>query len=55
LGGRSLKYLLESYLGLDKEQIQKIKSTPSRWVTVIKTYPQVVLTEKEIYTISHKK
>jgi hypothetical protein len=53
LGGRSLKYLLESYLGLDKKQIQRIKKLDSRWVTVTKTYPQVVISEKETYTISH--
>jgi hypothetical protein len=52
LGGRSLKYLLEGYLGLDKEQIKKVKNTPSRWITIIKSYPQVCLSEKEIYTIS---
>jgi hypothetical protein len=53
LGGRSLKYLLEAYLGLDKEQIKKIKSLPSRWCSVQKTYPQVVLSEKDVYLISH--
>lgn len=53
LGGRSLKYLLDSYLGLDKDQIKKIKSLDSRWVTVTKTYPQVVISEKETYTITH--
>jgi hypothetical protein len=52
LGGRSLKYLLESYLGLDKVQIKKIKNLKSRWVTVLKTYPQVVISEKDVYTIS---
>jgi len=51
LGGRSLKYLLESYLGLDKCQIQRVKSLKSRWVTVVKSYPQIVISEKEIYTI----
>jgi len=54
LGGRSLKYLLESYLGLDKAQIKKIKGLSSRWVSVMKTYPQVVISEKEVYAISHK-
>jgi len=53
LGGRSLKYLLESYLGLDKEQIKKIKSLPSRWCMVAKTYPQVVISEKNAYLVSH--
>jgi len=52
LGGRGLKYLLESYLGLDKKQIARIKQLPSRWVTVMKTYPQVVLSEKEAFLVS---
>jgi Cdc6-like AAA superfamily ATPase len=54
LGGRSLKYLLDNYLGLDKQQIKKVKGLESRWVSVIKSYPQVVISEKEVYTISHK-
>jgi hypothetical protein len=52
LGGRSLKYLLEGYLGLDKQQIKKIKGLKSRWVSVLKTYPQVVVSEKEAYLVS---
>ena len=54
LGGRSLKYLLESYLGLDKQQIKRIKKLDSRWVSVVKSYPQIVISEKETYTISHQ-
>lgn len=53
LGGRSLKYLLENYLGLDKYQIKKVKKLKSRWVSVLKTYPQVIVSEREIYTINH--
>jgi hypothetical protein len=47
-GGRTLKYLLESYMGLDKDQIQKIKALPSRWITVCKSYPKAVLSEKDV-------
>jgi hypothetical protein len=47
-GGRTLKYLLESYMGLDKYQIQKIKALPSRWITVCKSYPKAVLSEKDV-------
>jgi hypothetical protein len=54
LGGRSLKYLLDNYLGLDKQQIKRVKKLEGRWVTVIKSYPQIVLSEKESYTISHQ-
>jgi predicted AAA+ superfamily ATPase len=53
LGGRSLKYLLDSYLGLDKQQIQKVKGLKSRWVCAVKSYPQVILAEKDIYLISN--
>ena len=51
LGNRSMKYLLDSYLGLDKEQIKKIKKLSSRWVSIIKTFPMAILSEKECYII----
>lgn len=41
LGGRSMKYLLDQYLGLDKHQIKKLKNLKSRWVTVVKGFPMV--------------
>lgn len=47
-GNRSLKYLLDSYLGLDKHQITKIKKMKSRAVSVLRTYPMVILAEKEV-------
>jgi hypothetical protein len=47
-----LKYLLDSYLGLDKDQIKRIKKLDGRWVTVIKSFPMVVLSEQEIYTLN---
>jgi hypothetical protein len=51
-GGRTLKYLCESYLGLDKEEIKAVKNLPSRWVCVMKTYPKVVISEKDIFLLS---
>ena len=51
LGGRSLKYLLESYLGLDKHQIKKIKKTESRAITICKTFPMIVLEQKKAYCV----
>lgn len=54
LGGRSLKYLLEQYLGLDKTQIKKIKNLESRAVTILKTYPQICLAEKEAFVLTTK-
>jgi hypothetical protein len=46
MNGKSLKYLVEGYLGFSKEQTNQIKNCDSRWVTVYKTYPQVILTQK---------
>ena len=50
-GGRTLKYLLDAYLGLDKKQIEQIKKLDSRWVTIVKSYPKVVLYEKGAYIL----
>ena len=52
MGNRSLKYLLDSYFGLDKHQINYIKKIPSRWVTLIKTYPSVLISEKEAIVLN---
>jgi hypothetical protein len=51
-GNRTLKYLLDSYFGLDKKQIERIKKLKSRWITVCKTYPMVVMYEKGIYVLN---
>lgn len=52
LGGRTLKYLLENYFGLDRDQIKKIKKLNSRWVTLIKGFPMVVLADKDMYVLN---
>jgi hypothetical protein len=49
LGGRAMKYLLDNYLGFDKQQIKKLKKLDSRWVTIVKTYPMCILAEKDCY------
>lgn len=51
IGGKNLKYLLDSYLGLDKKAIEKIKKLESRAITIMKTYPKVVVSEKEMYIL----
>lgn len=53
-GARTIKYLLENIFGLDKHQIKKIKqigTTKSRWITITKTYPLIVLHQKGAYTL----
>jgi hypothetical protein len=37
---------LKTYCGLDKPTIEKILALPSRWVTIYKTYPIMVLHQK---------
>ena len=54
LGGRSIKYLLDNYFGLDKEQIKKIKRVNSRWVSINKTYPMCVVSDKEAFILNDK-
>jgi len=51
LGGKSLKYLLDNYFGLDKDQIKKIKKLNSRWVTIQKGFPMIVMSDKECFVL----
>ena len=53
LGNKSLKYLLDSYFGLDKNQIKKVKKLKGgRSVTILKTYPMVVMNDKHLFTLN---
>ena len=51
MGNRALKYLCESYCGLDKKQIQKIKDLDSRHCTIVKSFPMLIVYEKGCYVI----
>ena len=53
LGNRALRYLLGEYFGLDNKQIQKIKKLPSRHVTLVRTYPMVLLHEKGAFLLNN--
>ena len=50
---RSLKYLLENYLGLEKKAIEKLKKTTgdSRWTAFVKAFPSYLVQQKMISTI----
>jgi hypothetical protein len=52
LGGKAMKYLLDNYFGLDKEQIKKIKKLNSRWVTISKGSKMSVMSEKECFVLN---
>ena len=46
-----LNYLLRNYIGMEKDQIEKVKNLDSRWVTIFKNYPQVVLHTRGCYLL----
>lgn len=48
----AIKYCLKTYVGLDKNDIDRIMKLKSRWVTIYKNFPQAVLYEHGAYLIS---
>jgi hypothetical protein len=48
-----LKRLLVDYLGLDKKTMKKIKDSKSRWACIFRNYPNVVMTERDIWLPSN--
>lgn len=51
---RSMKYLLESYVGLDKNTINILRhKIKSRWCCYCKTYPNVLVCEKDIINLKN--
>lgn len=51
---RTLKYLLENYMGLTKEDITKVKNLPGRSVSYIKGFPRVLVSNKEVMILKMK-
>lgn len=49
---KSLKYLLTEYIGLDKKDMVKIKKMKSRWATIFKNYPQIAMTNRDIWILA---
>jgi hypothetical protein len=50
---RATNYILENYLGLDKKDIKTIKKLKTRWACIYKNYPQCVLTENNLFSLSN--
>lgn len=48
---QAIQYLLKTYFGFSKQEIQKILKLPSRWVTIKKTCPQIVFYNKGLYLV----
>lgn len=53
LGGRVKTYLLNQYLGLSKKQIEAIDNVEGRAITILKSYPMVMIAEKEIQLVKN--
>lgn len=53
MGNRTIKYILDVNFGFSKDQIQKIKKLKSRWVTIIKSYPNVIVHERGAYVLDN--
>lgn len=53
LGGRAKAYLLNNYMGLNRKQIAKIDNIQGRAITIVKTYPMMLIAEKEIKLVKN--
>ena len=51
-GVNALAYLLKTYLGMGKEEIQGMRKTGSRWVCIFKNYPSYCITETSAFLLN---
>lgn len=51
---RGLDYLTSNYMGLSKAEVQRIRQSKGRAVAYLKTYPNVIVTSKEVFTVGRK-
>jgi len=49
MGNRALQYLLETSFGFDKKEVAECRRIIGRWLTIYKSYPQVLMTENECW------
>lgn len=49
---RGTKYLIENYMGVDADEIKKIKKMNTRWATINRNYPNSIITEKKIFILA---
>jgi hypothetical protein len=48
-GGNNYTTMLKNYMGFTNNQIKALKKINSRWVTIFKEAPQVIMTENRIF------
>lgn len=48
---QQIRYCLKQYYGLNNKQMDQILSLPSRWITVLRNFPQCVLHERGAFIL----
>jgi hypothetical protein len=48
-GGNNYTTILKSYLGFNDKDIKRLKKIKSRWITLHKQAPQIIMTENDIF------
>lgn len=51
-GAYQIRYVLDKYFGLSYKQCSKIMQMDSRWVTIYKNYPQILISETDCMLLS---
>ena len=46
--GAPVDYLLQNYIGLNRKQILALKRLNSRWITIFRHYPMILMTETQL-------
>ncbi len=54
MGEYNLNYLLKNSFGFSRKEIEDIKNISGRWITIYKSYPQVLMTENECWIKGHR-
>lgn len=49
---KQIRYVLEQYFGFTRDQIDKVLKMDSRWITIFKNYPQILMSEKSCMFVS---
>jgi hypothetical protein len=54
-GAHSLNYLLKTYLGMERDDISKVRKGGSRWVMFFKNFPCYAITENEAFLLHEER
>lgn len=51
----AMTYLLKTHIGLDKDEISRLRKSGSRWICVSKQFPQYAITEHSAWILHQDK